>query len=393
MVLDAPGEPARALAVYVHWPFCRSKCPYCDFNSHVAAAPPDQARWRRALCAELRHFAGLATDRTVVSMFFGGGTPSLMDPGTVAAVIDEAAGAWALDPTCEITLEANPNSAEAENFAGYRGAGVNRLSLGVQALDDAALAFLGRAHSADEAMRAIERAARQFDNFSIDLIYARPGQTVAAWNRELKRALALAGPHISAYQLTLEPGTPFHRLAARGRLRLPGAELAAALFETTRELCAAAGRPAYEVSNHARPGFESHHNLVYWRGGDYVGIGPGAHGRLTGDDGRALATRQIAAPKAWLAMVEAKGHAGEAMDPVAARERADEMVMMGLRLSEGLDIDAVARRTGVAASAILAPEPVERLIASGHLARDGPVIRATDKGVPVLNSVLAELLG
>ncbi len=396
----AVAAPARAaersktdgLALYVHWPFCRSKCPYCDFNSHVAATAPDEVRWRRALIAELSHYAALTGPRPLVSIFFGGGTPSLMAPETVAAVIDAAAAAWPLARACEITLEANPNSAEAANFAGYRAAGVNRLSIGVQALDDRALAFLGRAHSVAEAIDAIALAMRAFDNVSIDLIYARPGQTVAAWRRELERALALGTPHISAYQLTLEPGTPFYRLASQGRLRLPEADQAAALFEVTRALCAEAGRPAYEVSNHARPGFESRHNLVYWQGGDYVGIGPGAHGRISGKDSIMRASRQIAAPKAWLRAVEATGHATAAIEPVDPRERAEEMVMMGLRLAQGLDLDAVARRTGVAAGQVVAPARLQALIASGHLERRGSVIRASDAGMLVLDSMLAELL-
>ena len=299
--------PARdddaGFGVYVHWPFCASKCPYCDFNSHVRAEI-DEARWRAALVRELDHFAALAPGRTVTSIFFGGGTPSLMAPATVAAVIERTANHWRLAGDVEITLEANPTSVEAGRFAGYRDAGVNRVSLGVQSLDDRALGFLGRGHDAAEARAAVAVAHARFPRVSFDLIYARPGQSPAAWRRELAEALQIAGEHLSLYQLTLEPGTAFHARAARGALALPGGDAAAALYDVTQEVLEGAGLPAYEISNHAVPGAESRHNLTYWRSGDYLGVGPGAHGRLTGG-GAVLAIAQTRSPERWLAAVEA----------------------------------------------------------------------------------------
>jgi oxygen-independent coproporphyrinogen-3 oxidase len=279
-----------AFAIYVHWPFCVAKCPYCDFNSHVRARV-DEAGWRDALLAELDFEAGRTRGRTVTSVFFGGGTPSLMAPETVGAVLERIAARWTLAPGAEVTLEANPNSAEAAKFRALAASGVNRVSIGVQALDDAALRFLGRAHDSGEARRAVAAAQAAFGRVSFDLIYARPGQTPAAWAAELDDALAMAGEHLSLYQLTIEPGTRFAQLAARGDLATPDAEAAAELWETTQERLARAGMPAYEVSNHARPGAESRHNLVYWRYQDHVGVGPGAHGRI-GVDGRKRATRR-----------------------------------------------------------------------------------------------------
>ncbi|MGE5503644.1 MAG: radical SAM family heme chaperone HemW, partial [Actinomycetota bacterium] len=271
-----------SLAVYIHWPFCLSKCPYCDFNSHVAAAI-DQRRWRAALLAELEWFAALAPGRTVTSIFFGGGTPTLMDPDTAGALVDRVKALWATAPDLEVTLEANPSTVEAGRFRAFRAAGVGRLSLGIQALDDAALKLLGRRHDLAEALAALAVARQTFDRFSFDLIYARPGQTVAAWRDELARALDMAGDHLSLYQLTIEEGTAFAPVFARGDLVLPPEDEAAEMFEATQDMTAAAGLPAYEVSNHARPGQESRHNLTYWLGGDYAGVGPGAHGRLGGE--------------------------------------------------------------------------------------------------------------
>jgi putative oxygen-independent coproporphyrinogen III oxidase len=376
-------------AIYVHWPFCRSKCPYCDFNSHVRERI-DEAGWRDALLSELRHYAALTPGRTVSSVFFGGGTPSLMSPATAGAVIDEIAKLWRTSADTEITLEANPNSAEAAHFAGFKAAGVNRLSLGVQALDDAALRFLGRAHDASEAQAAIAAASGAVERFSFDLIYARPQQTLAAWTNELKEALTLAGEHLSVYQLTIEPGTAFHAAHARGDFALPSADDAAEMFEATQDILAAAGLPAYEISNHARSGAECRHNLVYWRYEDYVGVGPGAHGRIT-VVGRKLATRQQKAPETWLAEVRANGHATAEQRVVDAREAAEEALMMGLRLSEGIDAVRFRRETGVALDAALDRHRLKRMIEGGFVEADAHGLRATAQGRRVLNAVIGEL--
>ena len=376
--------------VYVHWPFCLSKCPYCDFNSHVREHI-DEARFRAALVAELDHYAAETTGRRLTSLFFGGGTPSLMAPATVAAVIERAARHWAFDGDAEITLEANPTSAEAANFAGYRAAGVNRLSLGVQSLDDTALAFLGRGHDASEARAALETARAVFPRLSCDLIYARPGQSVAAWRHELAEALAFGTEHLSLYQLTLEPGTPFHARAARGELAVPADDDAAALFDATRETLAAAGLPAYEVSNHARAGAESRHNLTYWRAGDYVGVGPGAHGRLT-NHGATTATRQRRAPEAWLTAVEARGHGTTERTAVEPAARAAEVLMMGLRLAEGVPLARVEASSGLAFDAVVPADRLAPLVEGGLLECDGERLGATAAGLRVLDSVLAALL-
>ncbi len=380
-----------ALAIYVHWPFCVAKCPYCDFNSHVRATIDEDA-WRTALLTELAHFHQRTAGRPVTSVFFGGGTPSLMAPPTVEAVLDCIASRWPLARDVEVTLEANPNSAERVKFQTLRAAGVNRLSLGVQALDDASLRALGRAHDASEARQAIVASQRVFDRTSFDLIYARPGQDVAAWRRELKEALAVAGEHVSVYQLTIEPGTAFHGLHARGELRLPDEETAAALFETTQEILAAARLPAYEVSNHARPGAECRHNLVYWRYGDYLGVGPGAHGRLATPAGK-IATRQERAPETWLRRVSDEGHA-TAEESVLDRPTASaEAVMMGLRLTEGLDPARFERATGLALDAALDAAVVTRLVDGCLLCRTpNGGLATTAAGRRVLNAVLGELL-
>jgi putative oxygen-independent coproporphyrinogen III oxidase len=381
---------AEPLAVYIHWPFCRSKCPYCDFNSHVRDRV-DAARWTTALRADLDHHAELTPDRAVGSVFFGGGTPSLMPPETVAALLDRVREHWQVAPDAEITLEANPNSAEAERFHAFAGTGVNRLSLGVQALDPAALRFLGRAHDRAEAIAAIERARGNFARFSFDLIYARPGQTIAGWLSELNEALALAGDHLSLYQLTIEPGTAFATLSRRGDLVPPDEDTAAALYEATQERLADAGLPAYEISNHARPGGECRHNLAYWRYQDYVGIGPGAHGRLT-SSGVKYATRQRRAPEAWLAAVEAAGTGLEETVPIASETAIEEMLMMGLRLAEG-----VARaRLEQAAGKILETRfarSLPPLIEGGFLTLDANRLAATAAGRQRLDAVLAALLG
>ena len=390
------GTREPGFGIYIHWPFCRAKCPYCDFNSHVREAI-DQARWRRALLAELDHYAAATPGRRVTSLFFGGGTPSLMDPETVAAVIARAGERWALAPGAEITLEANPTSVEAGRFAAYRAAGVNRVSLGVQSLDDRALVFLGRQHSAAEALAAVEVARRHFPRWSFDLIAARPGQDAASWRAELTQVLAQEPAHLSVYQLTIEAGTAFHGPWRRGELVLPGEDESAAIFETTRDMLAAAGLPAYEISNHARPGAECRHNLTYWRYGDYVGVGPGAHGRLTlaGDGGglaEKVATRQHRAPEAWLEAVERDGHATRTHAPVEPEARLAELVMMGLRLDEGVSRAAFRRETGAEPEAALDAARLETLIEGGFLELDDVGLRATAEGRLRLDAVLARLL-
>jgi putative oxygen-independent coproporphyrinogen III oxidase len=373
------------LAIYIHWPFCRSKCPYCDFNSHVREAVDEQA-WTGALIADLDRQAALAPEHEVVSIFFGGGTPSLMPPDTAAALIERVKRHWRTAPDLEITLEANPNSAEAERFAGFAQAGVNRLSLGVQALDLEALKFLGRGHDRAEAIAAIELSRKLFARTSFDLIYARPGQNLEAWRQELDEALSLAGEHLSLYQLTIEPGTAFHTRAARGELDMPDQETAAALFEMTQERLAARGMPAYEISNHARPGAESRHNLAYWRYDDYLGIGPGAHGRIT-RDGIKYATRQRRLPEAWLKQPEFEETAA------IPRETAiEEMVMMGLRITQGISrakLEALAGRP----LEVLFGGALTRLIDGGFVTLDDERLAATAAGRQRLNAVLAALLG
>ncbi len=387
--MTARADPGT-LAVYVHWPFCVSKCPYCDFNSHVRERI-EEGQWQGAYAAAIDAAAARTPGRTVASIFFGGGTPSLMDPATVAGVLDRIAARWPVADDVEVTLEANPGSVEAGRFAGYRAAGVGRVSLGVQALDDAALAMLGRRHDAGEALAALELAARIFPRWSFDLIYARPGHTVAAWRAELERALALAGDHLSVYQLTIEAGTRFATLFDRGDLVLPDEDTQGALYETTQEILAAAGLPAYEISNHARPGGESRHNLAYWRYGDYAGIGPGGHGRLT-IDGRKMATRQKKAPEAWLAAVAATGDGMEEEVPLDAAERASELLMMGLRLAEGVPLSRLEDETGRPLDHWVAPERVARLVRGGFVTCDDGRLTATAAGRQRLNAVLATLL-
>jgi len=382
-------EPSP-FAVYIHWPFCKAKCPYCDFNSHVRATI-DQDAWRRALLAEIDHYAAETAGRVVSSVFFGGGTPSLMAPATAAALINRIAERWILPGDAEITLEANPTSVEAERFRDFRAAGINRASLGVQALDPAALSFLGRSHSVDEAIAAIELARRHFPRFSFDLIYARPGQEPAQWDVELKRALSLAGDHLSLYQLTIEPGTAFHTAHARGDFAVPDDDRAGALYELTQERLNEAGLPAYEISNHARPGGESRHNLVYWRYGDYVGVGPGAHGRLT-LDGAKIATRQLRAPETWLAAVAKHGEGTDERVPICDRERLEEMLMMGLRLGEALPRARFRRECGAEPEVVLDPVRLERLVDGGFLMLDGVGLRATEAGRQRLNAVLGALM-
>jgi oxygen-independent coproporphyrinogen-3 oxidase len=377
---------AEPLALYVHWPFCVSKCPYCDFNSHVRESV-DQEVWRAALLADLRYEAGLLPGRTVSSIFFGGGTPSLMPPATVAAVIAEAAALWGLAEDCEITLEANPNSVEVAAFADLAAAGVNRVSIGVQSFDPQVLEFLGRAHSGDEARRAIAAAQTCFERASFDLIYARPGQGLADWEQELSSALAFGTGHLSLYQLTIEPGTRFATLAAKGELVIPDGDAAADLFDATQALTRAAGLPRYEVSNHARPGEESRHNLTYWRYGDYAGVGPGAHGRRL-----AQATERHKKPENFIAAVERNGHGMKVENDLPAHERAIEAMLMGLRLSEGVDLARVEARSGLGRGAFVDDAAVVRLVGLGLMRAEGDRLAVTDDGILLLDSILSEVV-
>lgn len=371
------------LALYVHWPFCVSKCPYCDFNSHTRASI-DHDAWRQALLADLAHEARLLPDRQLTSIFFGGGTPSLMEPATVAAVIEAAREHWPVAGSVEITLEANPNSVEAARFADLAAAGVNRLSLGLQSFDDRALRFLGRAHSAQEGWRALEIAQRNFRRVSFDLIYALPGDDEASWAATLAQALALGTSHLSLYQLTIEPGTRFAIMVARGEFEPLEPETAAALYELTAEMTSAAGMPAYEISNHARHGQESRHNLTYWRYGDYVGVGPGAHGRRLGS--RTVRHRK---PENFLRTVARNGHGIAEEAILTAAEAADEALVMGLRLSEGIDAAAIGSRFGIAD--VVDWMRVDRLVRSGHLARRGTQIALTACGRLLLDHILGEI--
>jgi oxygen-independent coproporphyrinogen-3 oxidase len=380
----------QGFGVYLHWPFCKSKCPYCDFNSHVREAV-DQDRWRNALLSDLDHAAEKSGPRCVTSVFFGGGTPSLMPPETVAAALERIDALWGLAPGTEVTLEANPTSAEADRFAAFARAGVNRLSLGVQALDDAALKFLGRQHSAGEALAALELARAAFQRISFDLIYARPDQSAAAWQAELDAALALGPEHISLYQLTIEEGTVFHGAWRRGELVLPEEDAAASLFEATAARLTEAGLPGYEISNHARPGGECRHTLTYWRYEDYAGIGPGAHGRLSWD-GAKHATRQHRAPEPWLNLVEKQGHGWRQVEAIDAGQRLAEMVMMGLRLSDGIARRAFHAELDGEPEALLPAEKLQRLAGEGYLEIDAAGLRATAAGRQRLDALLGYLL-
>jgi oxygen-independent coproporphyrinogen-3 oxidase len=370
------------LALYVHWPFCVSKCPYCDFNSHVRSSI-DQDEWREALLADLSHEARLLPGRKLTSIFFGGGTPSLMEPATVAAVIEAAREHWPADDDIEITLEANPNSVEAARFADLAAAGVNRLSLGLQSLKDDGLRFLGRAHTASEGLAALEIAQDNFERVSFDLIYALPGQTLTEWARMLRRAIGYGTSHLSLYQLTIEPGTRFASLHAAGKLEPLDLELAAELYEATHAMTRGYGMPAYEISNHARPGAESRHNLTYWRYGDYAGIGPGAHGRRLG--ARTVRHRK---PENFLSALRRNGHAISEDETLTPREAADEALVMGLRLGEGIDIAAIEKRFGVP---VADRQRIERLVESGHLATSGERVTATPGGRLLLDRILAEI--
>jgi putative oxygen-independent coproporphyrinogen III oxidase len=374
-------------AVYVHWPFCLSKCPYCDFNSHVRHGGVDEARFVRAFETEIASAAARVPGRTVSTIFFGGGTPSLMQPASVQSILDAIGKHWSVAPDVEVTLEANPTSVEAARFRGYRAAGVNRVSLGVQALDDGALKELGRLHSVQEALDAVAVARSIFERYSFDLIYARPRQTLQSWAAELKRAITEAAEHLSLYQLTIEPETPFFGLHKAGKLAIPDDDTARDLYDLTQATCADAGLPAYEVSNHARPGAECRHNLVYWRGHEYAGFGPGAHGRLN-IDGRRHATETEKRPESWLMRVEAAGNGLIVDEKLTSGDVADEFLLMGLRLAEGIE---PARYTALAGRtldpkriSILRDEGAVETTANGRL-------RVTPSGFPVLDAVVADL--
>jgi len=373
--------------VYVHWPFCMAKCPYCDFNSHVHRGEFDEAGYVEAYRQEIAHLAALTKGRTVQSIFFGGGTPSLMHPRSVEAILEAIATHWSVAPNAEITLEANPTSVEAERFRGYRAAGVNRVSLGVQSLREGPLAELGRRHTVDEAIRAVRLAQSIFPRSSFDLIYARPKQVLSDWEDELKEALWLAQGHLSLYQLTIEMGTRYFDLWSNGKLKMPDEELSADFYELTQELTRDAGLPAYEISNHARPGQESIHNLIYWRYGEYAGIGPGAHGRLL-IDGKRHATAMEKLPFEWQKRVSARGHGMATDDILSWEEEGDELLVMGLRLREGIDPRRFATLSGRQISAHQIAELKKigfvETLPNGNL-------RVTDKGWPVLDAVVADL--
>jgi len=385
--MTAAMDEGPGFGVYVHWPFCAAKCPYCDFNSHVRHQPVDQARFVAAFTRELTTMRERTGPRDVSSVFLGGGTPSLMEPKTVGAILDAVAKNWRVPPGVEITLEANPSSVEADRFRGYRSAGVNRVSLGVQALNDRDLRFLGRLHDVEEALGAIRLAREIFPRMSFDLIYARPGQTADAWGAELKEAIGYAADHLSLYQLTIEEGTPFHALRTAGKLVELDLDLAADLYQATQEVTAAHGLPAYEISNHAKPGSESRHNLIYWRYGEYVGVGPGAHGRFI-EDGRRVVTFTEKHPETWAALVEARGSGVTGGEILSRSEEADEFLLMGLRLVEGIDLDRYEKLAGHP----LHPERVAILREEGLLEPVGNSrLRATAAGMVVLDALVADL--
>lgn len=384
--LDSSPGRTEPLALYIHWPFCVSKCPYCDFNSHVRSHI-DHDLWRASLLKDMRHEAALLPTRRIGSIFFGGGTPSLMPPATVAALIEAADALWGFAPDVEVTIEANPSSVEASRFADLATAGVNRVSLGLQALDARALSFLGRAHSVEEGLAALETAQHKFSRISFDLIYARPGQSLENWAAELARALSFGTEHLSLYQLTIEPGTRFAALAAQGEMTPVDPDHGAELFEMTREMTAASGLPAYEVSNHARPGCASRHNLAYWRYSDYAGIGPGAHGRRGG-----LATTRHKKPENWLNAVARNGHGLQAEDRLSPPERAREALVMGLRLSEGINLGDIARRCEVRRESLLNERQARLLEQHGLLHREADRLIVTPAGMLLLDRILGELV-
>ncbi|VWX51542.1 radical SAM family heme chaperone HemW [Novosphingobium sp. 9U] len=375
-----------ARALYIHWPFCLAKCPYCDFNSHVRERV-DHAHWEQALLADMRREAELASGETLTSIFFGGGTPSLMPPALVARLLYEAERLWGFDPGIEITLEGNPSSVEAANYAALASVGINRASLGLQALDNETLRFLGRLHDAEEGLAALDVAQRHFARVTFDLIYARPGQTEDGWKAELTRALRFGTGHLSLYQLTIEPGTRFETLVRKGVFTPLDDDAAADLFDLTREMSAAAGLPAYEISNHARPGEESRHNLAYWRYQDYCGIGPGAHGRRGG-----LATVRHRKPENWLAAIAEQGDGIAEARPLGRREQAAEAMLMGLRLGEGVDLGALSRRLQVAGADLYDPAKLAFYAEQGLAWQRGERIGVSEAGMPLLDALLAELV-
>ena len=382
----SPLPSPEPLALYVHWPFCVSKCPYCDFNSHVRA-DIDVAAWREALLNDLAHEAALTGGRPLSSIFFGGGTPSLMPPGIVAALIDAASGYWAPTADIEITLEANPSSVEAARFADLAAAGVNRVSLGLQALDDRALHFLGRAHDVREGLAALDVAQSVFGRVNFDLIYARPEQSEADWEAELAQGLSFGTDHLSLYQLTIEPGTRFATLVAQGKLTPADPDHAAGLYEQTQAMTAAAGIPAYEISNHARAGQASRHNLTYWRYGDYAGIGPGAHGRRGG-----VATLRHKKPENWMSAVARNGQGLQSEEALAPADRAREALLMGLRLAEGVRLDRIAALSGIAVGDLVDERAVERLGKLGLVEREGALLRVMPAGMLLLDAILPEIV-
>jgi len=375
-----------SLALYIHWPFCVSKCPYCDFNSHVRETVDDDA-WRAALLADMAYEAALTPGRKLTSIFFGGGTPSLMLPSTVAALIDAAAQHWGFADDIEITLEANPSSVEAARFADLAAAGVNRVSLGLQSLDDAALAFLGRAHSVAESLDALAVAQHHFGRVNIDLIYARPAQTAGQWEAELRRALSFGTDHVSLYQLTIEPGTRFETLVRTGHFIPADDDDAATLYEITGQMTSAAGIPAYEISNHAKPGSESRHNLSYWRYDDYIGIGPGAHGRRLN-----FATQRHKKPENFLSAAERNAHGISSEDRLDAATRATESLLMGLRLAEGISLSRLSDRTGLTSDNLLDIHAVDKIAQLGLIRRDGDHVTVTPQGMPLLDAILPQIV-
>ncbi|MCG4273127.1 radical SAM family heme chaperone HemW [Acetobacter senegalensis] len=383
-------QSTEPLALYIHWPFCLAKCPYCDFNSHVRERMPE-ARFAQALRTELAHDAARLGRRKLGSIFFGGGTPSLMAPESVAALIEDATSLFDPLPNMEITLEANPTSVEASRLSAFRQAGVNRVSLGIQALDDASLQFLGRQHSARQALAALETARTLFPRITFDLIYARPGQSLADWKAELDTALQLVADHVSLYQLTIEPGTKFEALYRTGAFTLPDEDQAAALYEETATVTGRHGLAGYEVSNYAKPGSESRHNLTYWRYGDYLGLGPGAHGRVTqGTD--LFATRRHRAPEPWADLVERTGTGQTSQEALVPLERAREMLLMGLRVSEGLTLPRFEARTGLTLEQATDPTILVAAIEEGYLQRSATTLRATPEGRLRLEALLHALV-
>ena len=377
---------SEPLALYIHWPFCISKCPYCDFNSHVRESV-DQDIWRTALLTDMAHEAALTKGRPLTSIFFGGGTPSLMPPATVAALIEATETHWGFADDIEITLEANPSSVEAARFADLAKAGVNRVSLGLQSLDDAALAFLGRAHSVAESLDAVAIAQKHFARVNIDLIYARPDQSAEQWESELRQALSYGTDHMSLYQLTIEPGTRFETMVRTGQFLPADNDDAATLYDMTQSISAAAGLPAYEISNHARPGSESRHNLSYWRYDDYIGIGPGAHGRRLN-----IATQRHKKPENFLSAIDRNGHALASEEPLDSASRATEALLMGLRLAEGICVDRLSQKTGIAPEILLDTDAVDRIAKLNLIQRDGSRVIVTPQGMPLLDAILPEIV-